>query len=66
MDQQLVRFMGMIQDMQNPEIFFEQYEVRDNISGQTTVKMGKYHDVPACGVSVGIGEIRLKKLCIKM
>ena len=66
MDQQLVRFMGMIQDMQNPEIFFEQYEVRDNVSGQTTVKMGKYRDVPACEVSVGIGEIRFKKLCIKM
>jgi Conserved membrane protein (DUF2044). len=56
----------MIQDMQNPEIFFEQYEVRDNVSGQTTVKMGKYRDVPACEVSVGIGEIRFKKLCIKM
>jgi hypothetical protein len=56
--------MGMIQDMQNPEIFFEQYEVRDNISGQTTIKMGKYRDVQACGVSVGIGETRLKILCI--
>lgn len=56
--------MGMIQDMQNPEIFFEQYEVRDNISGQTTIKMGKYRDVPACGVSVGIGETGLKILCI--
>jgi len=66
MDQQLVRFMGMIQDMQNPEIFFEHYEVQDNVSGQTTVKMGKYRDVPACGVSVGLGEIRLKKLSIQM
>lgn len=66
MDQQLVRFIGMIQDMQNPEIFFERYEVRDNINGQTTVKMGKYRDVPACGVSVGLGEIRFKKLSIQM
>jgi len=66
MDQQLVRFMGMIQDMQNPEIFFERYEVRDNVSGQTTVKMGKYRDVPVCGVSVGLGEMRLKKLSIQM
>ncbi|GFG32310.1 hypothetical protein Cfor_02707 [Coptotermes formosanus] len=48
MDQQLVRFVGMIQDMQNPELFLEQYEVRDSISGQTTIKMGKYRDIPAC------------------
>lgn len=41
MDQQLVRFMGMIQDMQNPELFLEQYEVQDNISGQTAIKMAK-------------------------
>jgi len=62
MDQQLVRFTGMIQDMQNPEIFCERYEVQDNISGQTAVKVGKYRDVPACGVSVGLGEIRLQKI----
>jgi hypothetical protein len=54
MDQQLVRFVGMIQDMQNPELFLEQYEVRDSISGQTTIKMGKYRDIPACKVSMGI------------
>jgi hypothetical protein len=45
--------MGMIQDMQNPELFLEQYEVQDNVSRQTTVKMGKYRDIPTCGVSVG-------------
>ena len=65
-DQQLVRFMGMIQDMQNPELFLEQYEVQDNVSGQTMMKMGKYRDVPACGVSVGIVEIRFKKSWIQV
>lgn len=48
-DQQLVRFTGMIQDMQNPELYLEQYEVQDSITKQTTVKMGKYRDIPACG-----------------
>jgi hypothetical protein len=60
MDQQLVRFMGMIQDMQNPELFLEQYEVQDNISGQTAIKMGKYRDIPICGVSMGVRGIRLE------
>ncbi|XP_033610170.1 mini-chromosome maintenance complex-binding protein isoform X3 [Cryptotermes secundus] len=39
----------MIQDMQNPEMYLEQYEVQDSITKQTTVKMGKYRDIPACG-----------------
>jgi hypothetical protein len=41
----------MIQDMQNPELYLEQYEVRDSISEQRTVKRGKYRDIPVCGVS---------------
>jgi hypothetical protein len=50
-DQQLVRFTGMVQDMQNPELYLEQYEVLDSVSKQRTVRWGKYRDIPACGVS---------------
>jgi hypothetical protein len=58
-DQQLVRFVGMIQDIENPELFLEKYEVRDNISGQKTVKMVNYWDIPACRVSVLCRSIHL-------
>lgn len=43
-DNTLVRFRGMIQDMLDPEIYLERYEVR---SGETGVRVqdGRYRDV---------------------
>lgn len=45
-DNMLVRFRGMIQDMQDPECYLESYEVRQK-EGDTLVRVqnGKYRDV---------------------
>ncbi|XP_069689031.1 mini-chromosome maintenance complex-binding protein isoform X2 [Periplaneta americana] len=48
-DQQLVHFLGMIQDMHNPELFLERYEVQHCVSSLTAVRLGKYWDIPRCG-----------------
>ncbi|XP_034129011.1 mini-chromosome maintenance complex-binding protein [Drosophila guanche] len=42
-DQCLVRFRGMIQDMMDPEIYLECYEVKST-DGNKRVQHGKYHD----------------------
>ncbi|XP_067000687.2 mini-chromosome maintenance complex-binding protein isoform X3 [Anabrus simplex] len=47
-DQQLVRFQGMIQDMYDPEYFLEKYEVLDTSTGQSTVRSAKYRDLVIC------------------
>ncbi|XP_015110478.1 mini-chromosome maintenance complex-binding protein [Diachasma alloeum] len=47
-DGQLVRFRGMIQDMYNPEFYFERYEVRDNSSGESSMRTGMYRDTALC------------------
>lgn len=45
-DNALVRFRGMIQDMQDPECFLERYEVRRKDDGSLLrVQDGKYRDV---------------------
>ncbi|XP_058465034.1 mini-chromosome maintenance complex-binding protein [Malaya genurostris] len=45
-DNSLVRFRGMIQDMQDPECYLEQYEVRAKDSNELLrVQNGKYRDV---------------------
>ncbi|CAH0551417.1 unnamed protein product [Brassicogethes aeneus] len=41
----LVRFKGMIQDMQNPEYYLEKYEVTNRDTNEKYVKNGKYSDV---------------------
>ncbi|XP_066598815.1 mini-chromosome maintenance complex-binding protein-like isoform X2 [Prorops nasuta] len=47
-DKQFVHFRGMIQDMYNPEIYFEEYEVKNLISGQSEIRYGKYSDAAQC------------------
>ncbi|XP_001656900.2 mini-chromosome maintenance complex-binding protein [Aedes aegypti] len=45
-DNALVRFRGMIQDMQDPECYLEEYEVRNKQDGSLIrVQSGKYRDV---------------------
>ncbi|KAM3960708.1 mini-chromosome maintenance complex-binding protein [Aphomia sociella] len=43
-DSKLVRFRGMIQDMHNPEFYFEQYEVFNKVTKEVKIKSGKYRD----------------------
>ncbi|GLV40815.1 uncharacterized protein CBL_13682 [Carabus blaptoides fortunei] len=43
-DNCLVRFQGMVQDMHNPEYYFEDYVVKNQITGEIKVKCGKYRD----------------------
>ncbi|KAL7742028.1 hypothetical protein ACLKA6_018280 [Drosophila palustris] len=42
-DQSLVRFRGMVQDMMDPEIYLERYEVK-SADGSTRLQQGKYRD----------------------
>lgn len=45
-DNTLVRFRGMIQDMLDPEIYLERYEVFADAAGRPTrVQDGRYRDV---------------------
>ncbi|CAH2265705.1 mini-chromosome maintenance complex-binding protein [Pararge aegeria] len=43
-DGSLVRFRGMVQDMHNPEFFFEQFEVFNTVTNEIKNKSGKYTD----------------------
>lgn len=43
-DGSLVRFRGMIQDMHNPEFYFEQYEIYNSETNEVKLKSGKYTD----------------------
>ncbi|XP_059050681.1 mini-chromosome maintenance complex-binding protein isoform X2 [Achroia grisella] len=43
-DSKLVRFRGMIQDMHNPEFYFEQFEVYNTVTKEIKSKTGKYRD----------------------
>ncbi|XP_037975058.2 mini-chromosome maintenance complex-binding protein [Plutella xylostella] len=43
-DGALVRFRGMIQDMHNPEFFFESFEVFNTATNECKIKSGKYRD----------------------
>ncbi|XP_078040567.1 mini-chromosome maintenance complex-binding protein isoform X2 [Augochlora pura] len=47
-DRQLVRFQGMIQDMHNPEYYFQRYEVRNTQSGLHETRCGMYADFARC------------------
>ncbi|CAH2040006.1 unnamed protein product, partial [Iphiclides podalirius] len=43
-DGKLVRFRGMVQDMHNPEFYFEKFEVYNTATNEVTIKSGKYCD----------------------
>ncbi|KAL0872192.1 hypothetical protein ABMA27_004598 [Loxostege sticticalis] len=43
-DGSLVRFRGMIQDMHNPEFYFEQFEIFNTTTNAIKNKSGKYRD----------------------
>ncbi|XP_013134505.1 PREDICTED: mini-chromosome maintenance complex-binding protein [Papilio polytes] len=43
-DGRLVRFRGMVQDMHNPEFYFEKFEVYNASTNEVKVKSGKYCD----------------------
>ncbi|CAB3259595.1 unnamed protein product [Arctia plantaginis] len=43
-DGTLARFRGMIQDMHNPEFYFEQFEVYNSVTNEVKNKTGKYRD----------------------
>ncbi|XP_053996434.1 mini-chromosome maintenance complex-binding protein [Hylaeus anthracinus] len=47
-DRQLVRFRGMVQDMRNPEYYFQQYEVKNNETEVLEVRCGMYTDTVQC------------------
>ncbi|XP_043251882.1 mini-chromosome maintenance complex-binding protein [Colletes gigas] len=47
-DWQLVRFRGMVQDMHNPEFYFEKYEVKNNETETYEVRCGMYADYVQC------------------
>ncbi|XP_033173449.1 mini-chromosome maintenance complex-binding protein [Drosophila mauritiana] len=51
-DQTLVRFRGMIQDMMDPEIYLERYEVK-SADGIKRVQEGKYRDC----LKIATGEV---------
>ncbi|XP_068618348.1 mini-chromosome maintenance complex-binding protein [Battus philenor] len=43
-DGKLVRFRGMVQDMHNPEFYFEKFEVYNTATNEVKIKSGKYCD----------------------
>ncbi|GBP15443.1 Mini-chromosome maintenance complex-binding protein [Eumeta japonica] len=43
-DNSMVRFRGMIQDMRNPEFYFESFEVYNTLTNEVKIKSGKYRD----------------------
>lgn len=43
-DGTLVRFRGMIQDMYNPEFYFEHFEILNTATNEIKMKSGKYRD----------------------
>ncbi|KAK0097807.1 hypothetical protein PV326_013648 [Microctonus aethiopoides] len=45
---QLVRFQGMIQDMYNPEYYFERYEVKNTQTDESFIRCGLYKDSAKC------------------
>lgn len=51
-DGQLVRFRGMIQDMYNPEYYFQEYEVLNKQTGNRKIKSGMYNDSAICQVNL--------------
>lgn len=49
-DAWLVRFRGMIQDMYNPEYYYEKLEVVNTQTSSNSIRSGKYSDTVHCKV----------------
>ncbi|XP_076238488.1 mini-chromosome maintenance complex-binding protein [Calliopsis andreniformis] len=47
-DKQLVRFKGMVQDMHDPEYYFEKYEVKNMETETSEVRCGMFADTARC------------------
>ncbi|XP_076764634.1 mini-chromosome maintenance complex-binding protein [Xylocopa sonorina] len=47
-DRQLVKFEGMVQDMRDPEYYFQQYEVKNTETETCEVRCGMYADSAKC------------------
>ncbi|CAL7944101.1 unnamed protein product [Xylocopa violacea] len=47
-DRQLVKFKGMVQDMHDPEYYFQQYEVKNTETETYEVRCGMYADSAKC------------------
>lgn len=48
----------MVQDMHNPEFFFESFEVYDSVTNEVKNKSGKYRDTANILVSVVVCRAR--------
>lgn len=48
---QLVKFRGMIQDIFNPEYYYENYEVKDTNTGASSIRSGMFVDITQCSVT---------------
>ncbi|XP_034951618.1 mini-chromosome maintenance complex-binding protein [Chelonus insularis] len=47
-DGQLVRYEGMVQDIRNPEHYYENFEVKNLETGECYLKSGMYRDIMKC------------------
>lgn len=50
-DGHLVRFRGTIQDMHNPEFYFENFEIFNKQTKESRIGSGKYRDTSDISVS---------------
>ena len=48
-DGQLVKFRGMVQDMHDPEIFMDQYGIKNLSTGETRLETCRYRDTTNLG-----------------
>lgn len=55
-DRQLVRFRGMVQDMHDPEYYFQQYEVKNTQTETSEVRCGMYTDAARCSVIIRLNR----------
>lgn len=51
-DRALIRFRGMVQDMYDPEYYFEKYEVIKKESKEGSMRSGKYMETLRLNVSI--------------
>lgn len=60
-DNSLVRFRGVVQDMYNPEIYLDEYEVFSKNTGDVIrIQNGKYRDIPFLTVGIHFSWVMVK------